>query len=52
MNVTLEDCFEQNEEKELLNGPNQIYCNNCHRQSNAYSYNKINTCPEVLEVKG
>ena len=50
MNVTLEDCFEQNEEKELLNGPNQIYCNNCHRQSNAYSYNKINTCPEVLTI--
>ena len=48
--VTLNDCFEQNEEKELLNGTNQIYCNNCHRQSDALSYNKLNTCPEVLTI--
>ena len=50
INVTLEDCFEQNEEKELLNGPNRIYCNNCHMQSDAFSYNKLNTCPEVLTI--
>ena len=50
MNVTLEDCFEYNEEKELLNGENQINCNNCHRQSNALLYNKLNTCPEVLTI--
>ena len=50
VNVTLEDCFEEYGEKELLNGTNQIYCNNCHRQSDALSYNKLNTCPEVLTI--
>ena len=49
-NVSLEDCFEQFEEKELLSGPNQIYCNTCHRQSNAISYNKLYNCPEVLTI--
>ena len=50
LNVTLYDCFEQNEEKELLSGPNQIYCNNCRRQSNALSFNKLYNCPEVLTI--
>ena len=50
INVTLEDCFDQFEEKELLFGPNQIYCNNCHRQSNAISYNKLFNSPEVLTI--
>ena len=49
-NVTLYDCFEQNEEKELLNGPNSIYCNNCHLQTNALSFNKLYNCPEVLTI--
>ena len=49
-NVTLEDCFDQFEEQELLFGPNQIYCNNCHRQSNALSFNKLYNCPEVLTI--
>ena len=49
-NVTLEDCFEQNESQELLNGENKIFCNNCHRMSDALSYNKLNTCPEVLTI--
>ena len=48
--VTLEDCFEQNEEKELLTGQNQIYCNNCRKQSDAFSYNKLYNCPEVLTI--
>ena len=50
MYVTLEDCFVENEEAELLFGPNQIYCNNCKRQSNAYSSNKLYNCPEVLTI--
>ena len=49
-NVTLEDCFEQNEEKELLSGPNQIYCNSCNRQTDALSYNKLYNCPEILTI--
>ena len=48
--VTLEDCFEQNELKELLTGQNQIYCNNCRKHSNAFSFNKLYNCPEVLTI--
>ena len=49
-NVSLEDCFEMNEESEILNGQNQIFCNNCHRCSDALSYNKLYNCPEVLTI--
>ena len=48
--VSLEDCFEINEEKEEFNGPNQIFCNSCHKYSNAFSYNKLYNCPEVLTI--
>jgi len=48
--VTLEDCFEQNENKEKLFGPNQIFCNSCHRSSDAVSYNRLYNCPEVLTI--
>ena len=50
INVSLYDCFEQNEEKQLLNGQNKIYCNNCGRNSDALSFNKIYNCPEVLTI--
>ena len=49
-NITLNDCFEQNEQPEMLEGSNQIYCNNCHFSSDAISCNKFNTCPEVLTI--
>jgi ubiquitin carboxyl-terminal hydrolase 2/21 len=48
--VTLDDCFDQNEQPELLFGANQIYCNNCRQNANALSYNKLYTCPEVLTI--
>jgi ubiquitin carboxyl-terminal hydrolase 2/21 len=48
--VTLEDCFEQNEEKETFTGSNQIYCNNCFNNSDALSYNRLYNCPEVLTI--
>ena len=48
--VTLYDCFEQNQEPELLSGANQIYCNHCHQNSNASSYCQLYTCPEVLTI--
>ena len=48
--VTLYDCFEQNQEKEMLEGANQIYCNQCHKNANASSFNQFYTCPEVLTV--
>ena len=49
-NVNLEDCFEQFEEQKLLYGYDQIYCYNCHRQSNASCFNKLYNCPEVLTI--
>ena len=48
--VTLNDCFEQNEEHEILSGSNQIYCNFCHQNANASSYTQLYTCPEVLTI--
>ena len=48
--VSLEDCFEMNEESEIFSGQNQIFCNNCHRCSDALSYNKLYNCPEVLTI--
>ena len=48
--VTLYDCFDQNEQIEMLEGANQIYCNSCRQNSNATSSNKLYTCPEVLTI--
>ena len=48
--VTLDNCFEQNENKEMLYGQNQIFCNSCHKNSNAESYNRLYNCPEVLTI--
>ena len=48
--VTLYDCFDQNQQPELLFGANQIYCNNCRQNANALSYNQLYTCPEVLTI--
>ena len=49
-NVSLENCFEQNEESELFNGANQIYCNNCQRDSDALMKYNLYTSPEVLTI--
>ena len=48
--VTLEDCFAQNENNEKLDGQNQIFCNSCHKSSDAVSYNRLYNCPEVLTI--
>ena len=48
--VTLEDCFEQNENKEMLYGQNQIFCNSCQKSSDAVSYNRLYNCPEVFTI--
>ena len=50
ISVTLDNCFENYQEVELLNGENQIYCNNCYRMSNATTGNKIFTSPEVMTI--
>jgi ubiquitin C-terminal hydrolase len=48
--VTLENCFENYQEPEILSGMNQIYCNNCRRQANASTRNSMYTSPEVLTI--
>ena len=48
--VSLDDCFMQNQMGELLNGPNQIYCNTCGGMTDALMVNYMNTSPEVLTI--
>ena len=48
--VTLENCFENYQEPEILSGMNQIFCNNCRRQANASTRNSMFTSPEVLTI--
>jgi len=48
--VSLFNCFESYQEEEILNGANQIYCNQCKQYSNAATSNKIYTSPEVMTI--
>ena len=50
ISVTLDNCFENYQESEMLFGQNQIYCNSCKNLSNASTSNKIFTSPEVLTI--
>ena len=48
--VTLENCFEQYQDNELLSGRNKIYCNKCNQMSDADNINKLYNSPEVLTI--
>ena len=48
--VSLENCFENYQEVEILSGQNQIFCNACKRMSNASTGNKMFTSPEVMTI--
>ena len=50
ISITLENCFENYIEEEILYGQNQINCSNCQSRSNAIRSNKMLTCPEVLTI--
>ena len=50
ISVTLDNCFENYQESEILFGANQIYCSSCKHLSNASTSNKIFTSPEVLTI--
>ena len=50
ISVTLDNCFENYQEPEMLFGQNQIFCNSCGNLSNASTSNKIFTSPEVLTI--
>ena len=46
--VDISDCFEYNSKTDLFTEDNQIYCNNCHKMSNAYYSTNLETAPKVL----
>ena len=46
--VDISDCFEYNNKTDLFTEDNQIYCNNCHKMSNAYYSTNLETAPKVL----
>ena len=48
--VNLQECFEQISLPELMQGMNNIYCNNCCRNSSCLYINQLNTCPEVMTI--
>ena len=48
--VTIEDCFKQYEELELLSGSDQIYCTHCKQVANGYNQNKIIISPRTLII--
>ena len=50
ISVTLEDCFNHYQVEELLNGENQIYCNNCNKMADAKTKNLLYTSPEVMTI--
>ena len=42
--------MQKNKTGEILNGENQIYCNNCRSLSDATTINEIFTAPEVFTI--
>ena len=46
--LTLYDCFKHNNKKEDLTGENQIYCNQCQRNTNGQMIDEIHMAPNVL----
>ena len=50
VSVTLDNCFQNYQEAEVLSGQNQIYCNNCKQMANATTGNQIFTVPQVMTI--
>ena len=48
--VTLQNCFEYYRTPEILEGDNQIFCNNCLRFSKGYSQNYFIYTPKTLII--
>ena len=46
--LTLDNCFKENENEEILFGSNQIFCNHCRRYSKARTKNEIHKAPNVF----
>ena len=48
--VSIEECFQYYQKKDLMSGANQIYCNKCHQNSDSINYSKLIACPNILVV--
>ena len=48
--VTIQECFQGYTVPELFTGSNQIYCNKCGHNSNAYHHNKLKTLPKKMTI--
>ena len=48
--VTLDDCFKNYEEPELLAGSDKIFCNFCKMTTNAHNQNKLIIAPKTLII--
>ena len=46
--LKLETCFRENQKEELLNGPNQMYCNGCNTSCDMKQKMEIYRAPKVL----
>ena len=46
--LTLDDCFKEFLAEDLLSGQNKIYCNHCHKYSNAITKNELYKAPNIL----
>ena len=50
MKVNIDDCFQYNEKIEIFMGENEMYCNRCRGQFNAYNTTKLYYGPEILII--
>ena len=48
--VSIEECFQYYEKKDIMTGANQIYCNKCRQNSDSENYSKLIICPNILIV--
>ena len=48
--VNLDDCLEQQQSIEYLQGDSMIYCNGCKQICVAENINTMNTCPDILII--
>ena len=46
--VSIQDCFEYNQKTERFQDSKQIYCNNCHKMSDAAYSSYLTTAPKIL----
>ena len=46
--LTLDDCFKENENEEILFGQNQIFCNHCKKYSKAKTKNELHKTPNIF----